>query len=58
MAAAITSPDFISAVLFWVPGHIGAGATAIDGHAMARKGEAGRAFADSVYVDAVKPGQD
>jgi TctA family transporter len=40
----ITSSDFISAVLFGVPGHVGAAATVIDGHAMARNGEAGRAF--------------
>jgi TctA family transporter len=44
MAAVITSSDFISAVLFGVPGHVGAAATVIDGHAMARNGEAGRAF--------------
>jgi TctA family transporter len=44
MAAVITSSDFISAVLFGVPGHVGAAATVIDGHAMAKKGEAGRAF--------------
>ena len=44
MAAVITSSDFITAVLFGVPGHVGAAATVIDGHAMARKGEAGRAF--------------
>src|SRR6202166_4907691 len=44
MAAVITSSDFISAVLFGVPGHVGAAATVIDAHAMARKGEAGRAF--------------
>src|ERR1700729_3954786 len=44
MAAVVTSSDFISAVLFGVPGHVGAAATVIDGHAMARKGEAGRAF--------------
>src|SRR6202161_792661 len=43
MAAVITSSDFISAVLFGVPGHVGAAATVIDGHAMARQGEAGRA---------------
>src|SRR5258707_7180605 len=43
MAAVITSSDFISAVLFGVPGHVGAAATVIDGHAMARNGEAGRA---------------
>src|SRR5499425_346305 len=44
MAAVITSSDFISAVLFGVPGHVGAAGTVIDGHAMARNGEAGRAF--------------
>src|SRR5512136_2657041 len=44
MAAVITSCDFITAVLFGVPGHVGAAATVIDGHAMARKGEAGRAL--------------
>eukprot|EP01037_Dinobryon_pediforme_P002611 gene2611-2652_t len=44
MAAVITSSDFITAILFGVPGHVGAAATVIDGHAMARKGEAGRAF--------------
>ncbi|MGA8076413.1 MAG: tripartite tricarboxylate transporter permease [Xanthobacteraceae bacterium] len=44
MAAVVTSSDFITAVLFGVPGHVGAAATVIDGHAMAKKGEAGRAF--------------
>src|ERR1700746_2637393 len=44
MAAVITSSDFVTAVLFGVPGHVGAAATVIDGHAMAKKGEAGRAF--------------
>jgi len=44
MASVITSSDFITAILFGVPGHVGAAATVIDGHAMARKGEAGRAF--------------
>ncbi len=44
MAAVITSSDFITAILFGVPGHVGAAATVIDGHAMAQKGEAGRAF--------------
>src|SRR5947208_10865559 len=44
MAAVITSTDFVTAVLFGVPGHVGAAATVIDGHQMARKGEAGRAF--------------
>src|SRR5271154_1045346 len=44
MAAVITSSDFITAVLFGVPGHVGAAATVIDGHAMAKNGEAGHAF--------------
>ncbi len=44
MAAVITSSDFITAILFGIPGHVGAAATVIDGHAMARNGEAGRAF--------------
>src|SRR6202165_2451833 len=44
MAAVITSSDFITAVLFGVPGHVGAAATVIDGHAMAKNGEAGRAL--------------
>jgi putative tricarboxylic transport membrane protein len=44
MAAVITSSDFITAVLFGVPGHVGAAATVIDGHQMAKNGEAGRAF--------------
>jgi TctA family transporter len=44
MAAVNTSSDLIPAVLFGVPGTVGAAATVIDGHQMARKGEAGRAF--------------
>src|SRR5438046_6384838 len=36
MAAVITSTDFVTAVLFGVPGHVGAAATVIDGHQMAR----------------------
>src|SRR5258708_10031708 len=43
MAAVITSSDFITAVLFGVPGHVGAAATVIDGHAMAKNGQARRA---------------
>src|SRR5215469_7331232 len=44
LAAVLTSSDFITAVLFGVPGHVGAAATVIDGHQMAKNGEAGRAF--------------
>jgi TctA family transporter len=44
MSAVTSSSDFIPAVLFGVPGTVGAAATVIDGHAMARNGEAGRAL--------------
>lgn len=44
MAAVTTTSDLIPAVLFGVPGTVGAAATVIDGHQMARNGEAGRAF--------------
>ncbi len=39
-----TTTDTIPSVLFAVPGTVGAQATILDGHPMARKGEAGRAF--------------
>ena len=39
-----TTTDTIPAVLFAVPGTVGSQATILDGHPMARKGEAGRAF--------------
>lgn len=44
MVAVVTSSDSIPAVLFAVPGTVAAQATIMDGHPMARKGEAGRAF--------------
>jgi len=44
MAAVTTISDLIPAVLFGVPGSVGAAATVIDGHALAKKGEAGRAL--------------
>src|SRR6202008_4266260 len=44
MAAVIPSSDFITAVLFGVPGHVGAAATVIEGPALAKTGQAGRAF--------------
>src|SRR5258706_968703 len=44
VASVTTISDLIPAVLFGVPGTVGAGATVIDGHRMAEKGEAGRAF--------------
>lgn len=39
-----TTSDTIPAVLFGVPGTTGSAATVLDGHPMAKKGEAGRAF--------------
>src|SRR5258706_3929436 len=44
VASVTTISDLIPAVLFGVPGTVGAAATVIDGHRMAEKGEAGRAF--------------
>ena len=44
VAAVTTTSDLIPAVLFGVPGTVGAAATILDGHAMAQRGEAGRAF--------------
>ncbi len=39
-----TTSDTIPAVLFGVPGTTGSAATVLDGHPMARKGQAGRAY--------------
>lgn len=39
-----TTSDTIPAVLFGVPGTSGSAATVLDGHPMAKKGEAGRAY--------------
>ena len=44
MAAVTTVSDFIPAVLFGVPGTVGAAATVLDGHPLARRGEVQRAF--------------
>jgi hypothetical protein len=44
MAAVTAVSDLIPAVLFGVPGNVGAAATTIDGHALARQGQAGRAL--------------
>lgn len=44
MAAVIGTSDTIPAVMFGVPGTAGAQATILDGHPMARNGEAGRAL--------------
>lgn len=44
MASVTTTSDTIPAVLIGVPGTVGAMATVIDGHALAKRGEAGRAL--------------
>lgn len=44
MAATTTVSDLIPAVLFGVPGTVGAAATVLDGHPLAQAGQAGRAF--------------
>ena len=44
MAAVTTISDLIPAVMFGVPGSVGAAAPVIDGHALAKKGQAGRAL--------------
>ncbi len=44
LIAVTTTSDTIPSVLFAVPGTTGSQATILDGHPMARRGEAGRAF--------------
>src|ERR1700692_3071058 len=44
MASVTTISDLIPAVLFGVPGTVGAAATVLDGHPMAKQGLAARAF--------------
>src|ERR1700744_3378607 len=44
MAAVTTISDLIPAILFGVPGSVGAAATVLDGHELAKQGEAGRAL--------------
>jgi len=53
VASTTTTSDLIPAVLFGVPGTVGAAATVIDGHAMARSGNAGRAFGAGFVAAAV-----
>ncbi|GKY90113.1 tripartite tricarboxylate transporter permease [Sinisalibacter aestuarii] len=52
LSAVAATSDTIPAVLFGVPGTQASQATVIDGHAMARKGEAGRALS-AAYVSSV-----
>src|SRR3984957_8340414 len=44
MASVTTVSDLIPAVLFGVPGTVGAAATVLDGHPLAKSGQAARAF--------------
>lgn len=44
LTAVVSSSDTIPSVLFAVPGSVASQATILDGHPMAKKGEAGRAF--------------
>ena len=44
LSAVTVTSDTIPAVLFGVPGTVGSAATVLDGHPMAKRGEAGRAF--------------
>jgi putative tricarboxylic transport membrane protein len=44
MASVTTISDLIPAVLFGVPGTVGAAATVLDGHPLAKQGQAARAF--------------
>src|SRR5215472_17208690 len=53
VAAVTTTSDLIPAVLFGVPGTVGAAATVIDGHQMARRGEAGRSFGAGFVAAAI-----
>ncbi|MEE4243075.1 MAG: tripartite tricarboxylate transporter permease, partial [Desulfopila sp.] len=44
MTSVTTTSDTITSVFFAVPGSVGSSATILDGHPMAKKGEAGRAL--------------
>ena len=44
MGSVTTTSDTVPAVLFGVPGTTGSAATILDGHPLAKKGQAGRAF--------------
>ena len=55
LGAVTSTGDTIPAVLFGVPGTSASQATVLDGHAMAKKGEAGRALS-AAYVSSVLGG--
>lgn len=50
MASVTSTSDTITAVLFGVPGEASAQASVLDGHAMAKKGEAGRALSAAYFA--------
>jgi TctA family transporter len=50
MASVTSTSDTIPAVLFGVPGEASAQATVLDGNAMAKKGEAGRALSAAYFA--------
>ncbi|MGA1206487.1 MAG: tripartite tricarboxylate transporter permease, partial [Litorivicinaceae bacterium] len=50
LMAVTTTSDTIPAVLFGVPGTVGSAATVLDGHPMARRGEASRAFGAAFFA--------
>lgn len=53
LAAVTTTSDTIPAVLFGVPGTVGSAATTLDGHPMAKRGEASRAFGAAFFASMV-----
>ncbi len=50
LAAVTTTSDTIPAVLFGVPGTVGSAATTLDGHPLAKRGEASRAFGAAFFA--------
>lgn len=53
MWAVTATADTVPAILFGVPGAVGSAATVLDGHPMAKRGEAGRAFGASFSASIV-----
>ena len=53
MLVVTTTSDTIPSVLFAIPGTVGSQATIIDGHAMAKRGAAGRALGAAFTVSAL-----
>lgn len=50
LSAVTVTSDTIPAILFGVPGTVGSAATVLDGHPMAKRGEAGRAFGAAFFA--------